>query len=317
MPLKQNQRKAIRDRHTYFGNSPGMIKLLREIECIATKNTPVLLEGETGTGKSILARKIHQSSKKKGAFISVNCATFSHTLLETELFGHVKGAFTGARNARSGLVSSAENGTLFLDEIADLPLDLQPKILHLLEDKVIRPVGSDIEHKTSARIITATNLALKKRVKQGLFRADLYYRLSVIPFTVPPLRERPEDIAGLSQSFLEQLCEEHEMATTVLSATDLHALSRHDWPGNIRELRNHIERCLLLKLPFSGEFAANDASKLVPISLKTQEKDLILKAIKGNNGNKEAAAAVLGISRRTLDRKLKRWKEAPASINIL
>ena len=314
MPNKLStlQRRAIRDKHPYFGESQSITKLIQNIELIAQRSTPVLLEGETGTGKSLLARKIHQSSQRTGAFVAINCATFSHNLLETELFGHVKGAFTGAKGVRKGLVTSAENGTLFLDEIADLPLDFQPKLLHLLEEKMIRPVGSDKEQKTSVRIIAATNNQLKKRVKQGLFRADLYYRLNVIPFTIPALRERPEDIVGLFHSFAEQLCEEHSIDMPTLLPTELDLLMQHDWPGNIRELRNHIERCLLLRLSFAINTPANTSINKAEFALKTYEKRHILAAIKDHSGNKTKAATTLGISRRTLDRKLKLWKESAA-----
>jgi len=314
MPNKLNprQRKAIRDKHPYFGESPSITQLLHDIQLIAHRSTPVLLEGETGTGKSLLARQIHQTSQRKGEFIAINCATFSQNLLETELFGHVKGAFTGAKGARKGLVASAANGTLFLDEIADLPLDFQPKLLHLLEEKKIRPVGSDKEHKTSVRIIAATNKPLKRLVKQGLFRADLYYRLNVIPFTVPTLRERPEDIAGLFHNFVEQLSEEHDITAPTLLSTELALLMQHGWPGNIRELRNHIERCLLLKLNFTSSLATQSSLKPTASALKSHEKHHILTAIKEHNGNKTKAASALGISRRTLDRKLKLWSETSA-----
>jgi len=310
--LSPAQRKAIRDKHPYFGDSLSIKQLMQNIDRIAHRNTPVLLEGETGTGKSLLARQIHQASQRKGEFIAINCATFSHNLLETELFGHVKGAFTGAKDIRKGLVASAANGTLFLDEIADLPIDFQPKLLHLLEEKMIRPVGSDKEQKTSVRVIAATNNQLKKRVKQGLFRADLYYRLNVIPFTLPPLRERPEDIAGLFHNFTQQLCEEHELATPTLLTTELESLMQHDWPGNIRELRNHIERCLLLGLSFTHDHIEQSNTAQPVRALKSHEKRYILAAIQEHHGNKTKAASTLGISRRTLDRKLKRWKEDTA-----
>lgn len=307
-------RKVIRDRHLYFGENHQVVKLLSAVDSVATKNTPILLEGETGTGKSLLARRIHEVSERKGRFVSINCATFSQNLLETELFGHTKGAFTGAKEARAGLVASAKNGTLFLDEIGELAPDLQPKLLHLLEDKVIRPVGSDVEQKTSVRIIAATNHHLKKLVKEGKFRADLFYRLSVIPFTAPSLRDRPDDIAGLSKSFITQLCEEHDLPIPTLSAHSLQALMAYPWPGNIRELRNHIERSLLLNLPLHEKLPIQNVttSSNLDKRLATHEKKFILHAIDENNGNKSKAALTLGISRRTLDRKLKRWKELAA-----
>lgn len=308
------RRKAIRDRHSFFGNNPLVVKLLNDIDRVATKNTPILLDGETGTGKSLLARKIHDLSQRKGPFVSINCATFSQHLLEAELFGHAKGAFTGAKDARKGLVATAQNGTLFLDEIGELPLDSQPKLLHLLEEKTIRPVGSDKEYNTSVRIVAATNKRLKNLVKQGLFRADLYYRLNVVPFTTPPLRDRPDDIEALTNSFVCQLCEEHELATPSISTESIKALKTYHWPGNIRELRNHIERSLLLNIPLHERLPVDDTHSAATNSscLKSHEKTQILKAISESNGNKSQAALALGISRRTLDRKLKRWREAAA-----
>lgn len=311
-PKNPQLRKAIRDRHSFFGNNPIIVKLLDDIQRVALKNTPILLDGETGTGKSLLARKIHDISQRKGPFVSINCATFSQHLLETELFGHAKGAFTGAKDARKGLVATAQNGTLFLDEIGELPLDSQPKLLHLLEEKTIRPVGSDKEYNTSVRIVAATNQRLKDLVKQGLFRADLYYRLSVVPFTAPPLRERPDDIEALTTTFVSQLCEEHELSKPSISTESINALKAHDWPGNIRELRNHIERSLLLGTPLHEKLPINKSLSLATNTrcLKSVEKAHILKVIDESNGNKSQAANNLGISRRTLDRKLKRWQQA-------
>jgi len=307
-------RKAIRDRHSFFGHNPIVVKLLEDIQRVAIKNTPILLEGETGTGKSLLARKIHDISQRKGPFVSINCATFSQHLLETELFGHAKGAFTGAKDARKGLVATAQDGTLFLDEIGELSLDSQPKLLHLLEEKTIRPVGSDKEYDTSVRIVAATNQRLKSLVKQGLFRADLYYRLSVVPFTAPPLRERPDDIEALTRTFVSQLCEEHELAKPNISTKSINALKAHHWPGNIRELRNHIERSLLLCVPLNQKLPTHekDSPAINKHCLKSLEKAHILMVIDESNGNKSQAAKNLGISRRTLDRKLQRWEQEAA-----
>ncbi len=307
-------RKAIRDRHSFFGHNPIVVKLLEDIQRVAIKNTPILLEGETGTGKSLLARKIHDISQRKGPFVSINCATFSQHLLETELFGHAKGAFTGAKDARKGLVATAQDGTLFLDEIGELPLDSQPKLLHLLEEKTIRPVGSDKEFDTSVRIVAATNQRLKSLVKQGLFRADLYYRLSVVPFTSPPLRERPDDIEALTKTFVSQLCEEHELSKPNISTESINALKAHHWPGNIRELRNHIERSLLLCVPLDQKLPIYEkgSTAINKHCLKSLEKAHILMVIDESSGNKSQAANNLGISRRTLDRKLKRWEQEVA-----
>ncbi len=310
-PTTSSKRKVIRDRYDYLGQDAAMLTLLNTINQVAKKNTPVLLEGETGTGKSLLARKIHELSHRSGRFVSINCATFGANLLETELFGHTKGAFTGAISAREGLVGRAKNGTLFLDEVGELPLDFQPKLLHLLEEKVIRPVGSDSDQNTSIRIIAATNQHLKTLVKEGKFRADLFYRLNVIPLTVPPLRHRLDDIAGLTQNFISQLCEEHQLPILELATSSIAALKNHLWPGNIRELRNHIEHALLLGIPLKEKLPqpTSSAYNSLHSTLAFIEKKHILSMLKQTTGNKSSAANVLGISRRTLDRKLKQWAE--------
>ena len=307
------ERKAIRDRNPYAGDNPAVIQLLNALDSVATKSSPILLEGETGTGKSLLARRVHDNSERKGRFVSINCATFSQNLLETELFGHTKGAFTGAKEARAGLVASANNGTLFLDEIGELAYDFQAKLLHLLEEKTFRPVGADIEKKTSVRIVAATNRHLKLLVKEGKFRADLFYRLSVLPFTAPPLRDRLDDLEGLSNNFIAQLSEEHGLTAATITPQALKTLKTYHWPGNIRELRNHIERSLLLNTPLDKKPAHQESvQKTSDKSLEAHEKTFILHTIHENNGNKSKAAMTLGISRRTLDRKLKRWKELAA-----
>ena len=310
-PTTSSKRKAIRDRSNYLGQGAAMLNLLNTIDQVAKKNTPILLEGETGTGKSLLARKIHESSHRSGHFVSINCATFGANLLETELFGHTKGAFTGAISAREGLVARAKNGTLFLDEVGELPLDFQPKLLHLLEEKVIRPVGSDTDQNTSIRIIAATNQHLKNLVKEGKFRADLFYRLNVIPLTVPALRHRLDDIAGLTKNFISQLCDEHQLPALEVSTSSISALKNHLWPGNIRELRNHIEHALLLGIPLKEKLPqptpGNSSAR--QSSLAFIEKKHILSTLEQTSGNKSSAANMLDISRRTLDRKLKQWAE--------
>lgn len=316
--LAQPSRKTIRDNHPFYGENPLISALLDQIETIAPRPAPVLLEGETGTGKSFFARKIHELSGRKGRLVSINCATFSPNLLESELFGHAKGAFTGAESARAGLAVTAENGTLFLDEIGELPAELQPKLLQLLEDKMIRPVGSDIEQPVTARIVAATNCDLKQQVKEGNFRADLYYRLNVIPLKLPSLRDRPDDIPGLVNSFIEELCEEHELPNLVLSDTTMSALKQGIWSGNVRELRNHLERALLLNLPFEQgiDYHEDRQPDAQPESgwqrLEDHEKSHILLALDKSAGNKSQAALLLGISRRTLERKLKRWESEVA-----
>jgi len=314
----QPSRKMIRDSHTFYGEHPLISTLLQQIEKISPRSSPVLLEGETGTGKSFFARRIHELSSRKGRLVSINCATFSPNLLESELFGHAKGAFTGAETARPGLAVSAENGTLFLDEISELPAELQSKLFQLLEDKLIRPVGSDTEQPVNARIVAATNCNLKQMVKEGKFRADLYYRLNVIPLKIPSLRSRTDDIPALVQNFIEELCEEHSLPTASVSKGSMIALKNSTWLGNVRELRNHLERALLLDFPFdqgieTAEIKAPEtASESVWLRLDEHEKAHILRALDKSAGNKSQAALLLGISRRTLERKLKRWESEVA-----
>lgn len=306
-------RKIIRDCHPYYGEAPSISILLNQIEKIAPTTSPVLLEGETGTGKSFFARRIHELSKRKGRLVSINCATFSTNLLESELFGHAKGAFTGAEAARPGLAATAANGTLFLDEIGELPPELQPKLLHLLEDQMIRPVGSDIEQPITARIVAATNCDLKQRVKEGKFRADLYYRLNVIPLKIPSLRSRSTDIPSLANNFIDELCKEHNLPKPIISKTAMKALKNNPWLGNIRELRNHLERALLLNMAIEQGLLDNEneqpetVKKTGWLKLDEHEKEHILHALNNRSGNKSQAALLLGISRRTLERKLKRW----------
>ncbi len=314
----QPSRKAIRDNHTFYGQHPLISTLLQQIEKISPRSSPVLLEGETGTGKSFFARRIHELSDREGRLVSINCATFSPNLLESELFGHARGAFTGAEAARPGLAMSAENGTLFLDEISELPAELQPKLLQLLEEKTIRPVGSDSELPVNARIVAATNCDLKQMVKEGKFRADLYYRLNVIPLKIPSLRSRTEDIPDLVRNFIEELCEEHNLPATTIQNEPMAVLKQGPWLGNVRELRNHLERALLLGLPFEEGIEQLEQKPIKAaeesgwLRLEEHEKIHILRALDKSNGNKSQAALLLGIARRTLERKLKRWEEDAA-----
>lgn len=231
-----------------IGRSPVMQELFRQIERIgASSTTTVLIGGETGSGKEVVARAIHQNSDRKDAsFVAVNCATLDDHLLESELFGHVRGAFTDAKTNKLGLFEVADGGTLFLDEIGEMELRLQAKLLRVLEDKTFRRVGGTRDISVDVRVIAATNVALEKSVAEGRFREDLFYRLSVIPLRVPPLRVRGQDIMILAEMFLNQY--NHEFSRNILGFTDeaKQALMEYDWPGNVRELRNVVERMVLL-----------------------------------------------------------------------
>jgi DNA-binding NtrC family response regulator len=229
-----------------LGRSPAMRRIFALLPRIAAADATVLIDGETGTGKSILADAIHTgSSRARGPFVTIDCSAIPPTLIESELFGHERGAFTGAQQARAGAFEAAAGGTLFLDEVGDLPLDMQPKLLRALEDRVVKRIGSNREVKLDVRIIAATNRDLRDLVNRGAFRSDLFFRLNTVRLSMPPLRERPEDIRLLADYFHEQLSEAGGPAPDDLVA----ALERGSWPGNVRELRSAIERAVILGVP--------------------------------------------------------------------
>jgi DNA-binding NtrC family response regulator len=300
-----------------LGDSEPMQDVRHLIERVASLPSTVLIQGESGTGKELAARAIHARSRRPGSFVAINCGAVSPELLESELFGHIKGAFTGAHQAREGLFSYANTGSLFLDEIGEMPLAMQAKLLRVLEEKTIRPVGSNQESAVDVRIIAATNRDLAADVAAGRFREDLFYRLNVVFIRLPPLRERPQDIATLTHFFVDHLSAQLGLPRPVVDGWDLARLSGHDWPGNVRELRNVIERCLLLgKRP--GQCVAGkdgESAESAPtqgnsdLSLEALERHHILSVLAAAAGNKSAAARTLGVSRKTLERKLKGWSE--------
>jgi DNA-binding NtrC family response regulator len=304
------------ERHQALGGLVGDCASMHEVCAIIQRIAPmpstVLIEGESGTGKELAARAIHTRSGRPGGFVAINCGAVSPDLLESELFGHVKGAFTGAHQAREGLFGFAQGGTLFLDEIAELPLGLQAKLLRVLEEKTVRPVGSNEQVPVDVRIIAATNRTLASEVTAGRFREDLFYRLNVVVVRLPPLRERREDIVLLARYFLDRLSAELGIAAPDWDGWDLDQLRRYDWPGNVRELRNVIERCLLLGRrpghcigePSAATAAADGEADL---SLASVERSHILRVLEITEGNKSDAARRLRVSRKTLERKLKDW----------
>ena len=230
-----------------LGNSPAISQVRRLISQVANHNTVVLIQGESGSGKEVVARALHQNSERaKCAFVPVNCGAIPADLLESELFGHEKGAFTGAINTRPGLIEAAEDGTLFLDEIGELPLTLQAKLLNVLERRVVRRIGSTKERAVPARFVAATNRDLHEMSLQGKFRQDLYYRLSTIPVLIPPLRDRPEDIAVLALRFAMRTAAELGKKIDGISPDALESMQQYPWPGNIRELQHVIERAVIL-----------------------------------------------------------------------
>ncbi|MEJ2454447.1 MAG: sigma-54 dependent transcriptional regulator [Candidatus Thiodiazotropha sp.] len=296
------------------GECDLMRQLCDVIKRVAPMPSTVLLEGESGTGKELAARAIHQLSGRSGSFVPVNCGAVSAELLESELFGHVKGAFTGAHQAREGLFTYAEGGTLFLDEIGEMPLPMQAHLLRALEERRIRPVGSNREYAVDVRIIAATNKRLEDEVKKGRFREDLYYRLNVLSLHIPALRERPEDIPLLVNHFRHQLAADLGVEAKPLDEVEISRLMTYDWPGNVRELKNVIERSLLLNKPpsscvpgLSGSDGGAEEEELENLQLEAVEKRHILRILKQESGNKSAAARILGISRKTLERKAQAW----------
>jgi DNA-binding NtrC family response regulator len=301
------------------GDSVAMRELSRDLTRVASVNSTVLLQGESGTGKELAARALHTlSPRAQGPFVPVNCASMSPELMEIELFGHAKGAFTGATRARDGLFYYAQGGTLFLDEVADLPMNLQATLLRALEDHMIRPVGSEKLLPVNVRIVAATNRSLTDAVAAGSFRKDLYYRLQVVEITLPPLRQHKEDIAALVQHFMQQLTPALGVTPLRISADDLVYLTQYDWPGNVRELRNLVERSLILgALNVSALYSVGRPHSVATgmaapqpgatTDLQTLEKRHILAVLESVQGDKAHAAQLLGISRRTLERRCAEW----------
>jgi DNA-binding NtrC family response regulator len=305
------------------GDSAPFAEVRRLVELSAPSDAPVLVTGETGTGKGLVAKAIHALGTRHaagGAFVALSCAALPDNLVEAELFGWERGAFTGAVAAHEGAFGMADGGTLFLDEIGEMPLHLQPKLLAALEDRVVRRIGGRLPKPIDARVVAATNVALAHLVEEKLFRADLFYRLNVIHIHIPPLRERPEDIPALARHLLSGICKRREPAE--IDDAELARLGSYPWPGNVRELRNVLERAVLLQggrlrpweliqdSPLPSQFPARPASADLadpskPLLLAEVERLHIGKALRGTGGNLTLAARVLGISLSTLKRRVK------------
>jgi DNA-binding NtrC family response regulator len=295
-----------------IGTSAAMQKVCEQLSRLAPTPSTVLLLGESGTGKEVAARALHSMSTRSGGpFVPVNCAAIAADLIESELFGHVKGAYTGAAASREGLFYYARGGTLFLDEIAELPLSAQAKLLRALEERRIRQVGSEQEVPVDVRVIAATNRDLTAEVAAGRFRQDLYYRLQVMELCLPPLRERPEDIAPLVAHFVHMLAGQLGLPPICPDEGVLCRLQAYDWPGNVRELRNLVERSLIFGYfdlkPEPAPVVLAEISCIQEESLEAVEKGHILAVLAAAGGNKSEAARRLGISRKTLDRKCLAW----------
>ncbi len=300
-----------------IGSSPAMRALWSTIRRVSSSSTGrILLLGESGTGKALAARAIHaESPRRDGPFLEINCAALPEQLIEAELFGAEKGAYTGAHRRRTGLVALADGGTLFLDEIGELPLALQAKFLHFLENGEYRPVGGGANRMADVRVVAATNRSLEMEVREGRFREDLYYRLNVIEITLPPLRDRGEDVLELALRFADGQAREENCRPISFSDEALQRLQRYDWPGNVRELKNLVERLtilhpgqlvepLLLPQEFHGQ--GRPAEPQLEDKLADAERQLLMDALQRTEGHKGQAAELLGISRHALKRRLSR-----------
>jgi two-component system, NtrC family, response regulator AtoC len=312
------------------GSSAKIQDILRMISRLKDTRTPVLIMGESGTGKELVARAIHfRGTLAKRPFVAVDCGSLVPTLIESELFGYEKGAFTGAIKSKLGLFSAANGGTIFLDEIGELPLEMQAKLLRVLQEKEIRPVGSNDKIKIDVRIIAATNRDLEASYKNGTFRKDLYFRLNVVTMSLPSLRERKSDIPALVQSFLARYAPDERIQMT---PSVMNCLLQYDWPGNVRELENCIERAIALgnhktidipDLPPAiasaapASIGAAHAANINTSNLEDMERETIRRVFEQCKGDKVAAGKTLGISRATLYRKLKRYNIEPGAAQVM
>ena len=325
--IKKKEREAYNFKN-FIGKSAVMQEIFQKLKKIGrSKASTILITGESGTGKELVARAIHESGEGgECSFLEINCAALPETLLESELFGHEKGAFTDARYRKRGLFELAEGGTIFLDEIGEMGITLQSRLLRVLENKTFRRVGGVKDLKVNTRIVAATNRDLKQAIQDGNFRNDLYYRLQVIPIALPPLRERKEDIPLIANHFISVFNKEFKKSVKPIGSEVRALFEKYSWPGNVRELKNILERAILLEaeeelLPIhlppeviSGEEAAETPeamhgfASVYPMSLKEMEKVMIGKTLEETNGNKSKAARILGISRQTLREKTKLYE---------
>jgi two-component system response regulator HydG len=311
------------DRQNMIGRSPAMATLLETVAQVAPSEATVLITGDSGTGKEMIAGAIHfNSPRKEGPFVKINCAAITETLLESELFGHEKGAFTGAHRRKDGRFLQAHGGSLFLDEISEMSLAMQAKLLRVLQEREITRVGGEEVIKVDVRMITATNRDLLQEIEAGRFREDLYYRLNVVTLGIPPLKERREDIPLLAQHFLKLFTEKNHKQIKGFTPHTMDRLLKYNWPGNVRELMNTVERGVVLSrseyldegqmpLGLNGESSRNGMPEIeaVPAELPLEEveKATILKTLDSAGGNKSETARRLGITRRTLHKKLKKY----------
>jgi len=310
------------DTREIIGRSGAMVSLLETVALVAPSEATVLIRGESGTGKELIAGTIHfNSPRKKKPFIKVNCAAITETLLESELFGHEKGSFTGADRRKEGRFRLADEGSIFLDEIGEMSVAMQAKLLRVVQEKEIQRVGGEDVLSVDVRLIAATNQDLQAEMEAGRFREDLYYRLNVVTLHVPPLRERPEDVPILTQHFLERFAEKNRKTIKGFTPKAMDGLLRYGWPGNVRELMNAVERGVILcrgeyiselDFPLSMQEGPAGVDETGPmpldVPLEEVEKAAILRTLESTGGNKSEAARRLGITRRTLHKKLKKYE---------
>jgi len=299
---------------TFVTADPGLRSLLESTDRVSQHDVAVLITGESGTGKELIARRVHAASPRAGgAFVAVNCAALPEALAESELFGHERGAFTGADRQRRGRFEEAHGGTLFLDEVGDLTPALQAKLLRVLEDRIVRRLGGSQDITVDSRLIAATNRDLGAAVEAGAFRKDLYFRLAVVTLSLPPLRERVDDIPLLAQHIMRRLGARHSVAVPQITDDAMRTLIRHHWPGNARELRNVLERALLVHAGDridAGDLRLSDekgAVEGVSLDRGERERAAVLEALRRSNGNREEAARLLGVSVRTLYYRLQKF----------
>jgi two-component system, NtrC family, response regulator AtoC len=326
----QYLRSQLKERYGFdniIGNGRAMQRIFELVDTVAGLNSTVLIQGETGTGKELIAKAVHFNSPRKDQkLVSINCGAIPENLLESELFGHVKGAFTGAVQTRIGRFEQAHGGTIFLDEIGNMPQTLQVKLLRVLQEREFERVGGNSTIKIDVRIIAATSSNLEQMVKEGTFREDLYYRLNVIPINLPPLRERREDIPLLVQRFIRHFCETHKLELKTLTPQVMKALMTYEWPGNVRQLENISERMValtgtrtaIMPADLPPEIQNRESLNYVPFVeipeeginfqnvVTDMERELIVQSLKKTNGNKKLAAKLLNLKRTTLIEKIKR-----------
>jgi two-component system response regulator AtoC len=322
--LRRENRKlrdqvSVRRHREIIGHSMPMKRVLELVDRVADSSSPVLITGETGTGKELVARRLHSSSRRReNAFVAINCSAISPTLIESELFGHAKGAFTGADREHPGLFAAADGGTLFLDEIAELPLELQPKLLRVLQEGEVRRVGETRSRKVDVRVLAATARDLREEIFADRFREDLFYRLAVVDIHIPALRERPEDILVLAEHYLKHLATREGRPLPVVDKDALEVLMQYPWPGNVRELQNFLEKTLIFcrgdridisSLPWEVRRREREGSDDLSLKKASErlEQEYIRKALGATGGNRTRAAELLEISLRGLLYKMKAY----------